>query len=319
MAYRVQLTIGHVLRHAPASSAAGADAAYVDIAQDLLLRKLSDDGVLDMVAFKGGTALRKVVAGASGRFSTDLDFAVANLGDTAADVRAFMNEAVHGATIGPFRHRIEERRGRSHIVYENDLAKSTVKLTSKLDIGPPPWMAPVSRSWAPLPMHQLYGGPLPQLPTVALEENVAETIARLNRRTLARDVFDLVWVATQPGISLDRSLTRRLAVLKCWVDLHGLASTAHAWSPIDDARPFGPERWLRVRSRADFDDEQIGLLTTPPPDLDDLGSRLGAYYPWLADLDADELIVGGGSGGDRATLLRMLAELDGGRLAGECW
>ena len=50
---RVRLTIGHVLRHAPAASAAGADAATIDIAQDLLLRKLSNDGVLDMLAFKG--------------------------------------------------------------------------------------------------------------------------------------------------------------------------------------------------------------------------------------------------------------------------
>ena len=100
--YRIRLTVGHVLRHAPASSAAGADAAYIDIAQDLFLRKLSDDGVLDMVAFKGGTAHRKVFAGASGRFSTDLDFSVTNLSETAAAVQALMSNAVHGAIIGPF-------------------------------------------------------------------------------------------------------------------------------------------------------------------------------------------------------------------------
>ena len=140
-------------------------------------------------------------------------------------------------------------------------------------------------------MHQLHGGPLPQLPTVVLEENVAEKSARLNGRTQGRDAFDR----------------------------HGLTSSAHAWSPIYGARPFDPERRLRFRSRSDFDDEQIGLLTTPPPDLVDLESRLGAYDPWLADLDADELIFGGDSRGDRATVLRMLAELDGGRLASECW
>lgn len=194
-----------------------------------------------------------------------------------------------------------------------------VGLTSKLDIGPPPWSAPVPRPWASLPTHQQYGGPLPQVPTVAIEENVAEKIARLNRRTLARDAFDLVWVAAPPGITLDQRRTRRLAVLKCWVDRHGLTSTAHAWSPIDDAQPFDPTLWLRPRSRSDFDDEQIGLLTTPPPDLDELGSRLGTYYPWLADLEDDERIVARGHAGDRATVLSMLAELDGGRLVGGCW
>lgn len=57
------------------------------------------------------------------------------------------------------------------------------------------------------------------LPTVQLEQNVA----RLNRRTFARDAFDLVWVAREPGVQLARSITRRLAVLKCWVDKNGLS------------------------------------------------------------------------------------------------
>jgi predicted nucleotidyltransferase component of viral defense system len=66
--YDVRLTQGHVLRHAPAQSPQGRDAAVIDIAQDLLLRHLSERGVLTLVAFKGGTALRKVYAGGGGRF-----------------------------------------------------------------------------------------------------------------------------------------------------------------------------------------------------------------------------------------------------------
>ena len=38
------------------------------------LHLLSERGVLDRLAFKGGTALRKLVFGAGGRFSEDLDF-----------------------------------------------------------------------------------------------------------------------------------------------------------------------------------------------------------------------------------------------------
>ena len=136
---------------------------------------------------------------------------------------------------------------------------------------------------------------------------------------MARDAFDLVWVATHPAIALDQQLTRRLAVLKCWVDLHGLSTTMQVWNPIADSRPFDPDRWLRARPRSEFDDEQIGLLTTPAPDLDDLGRDLGRTYGWLADLDAQEAVIARGSGGDRATVLRLLAELDGGRLAGACW
>lgn len=102
----------------------------------------------------------------------------------------------------------------------------------------PPWLPPVARPWVPLPTHQRYGGPLPELPTVRLEENVAEKIARLNRRTFARDAYDLVWLAREPGVELDRSLTRRLAVLKCWVDKNGLSGPRHSWSVIADARAF---------------------------------------------------------------------------------
>ena len=43
--YEVRLTQGHVLRHAPAQSPQGRDAAVIDIAQDLLLRHLSECGV----------------------------------------------------------------------------------------------------------------------------------------------------------------------------------------------------------------------------------------------------------------------------------
>jgi uncharacterized protein len=54
---------------------------------------------------------------------------------------------------------------------------------------------------------------------MALGENMAEKIARLTRRTPARDVYDLVWIATtSPHSSFDRASVRRVAVLKNWVD-----------------------------------------------------------------------------------------------------
>ena len=39
-----------------------------------LLQLLSERGLLDRFAFKGGTCLRRMVIGSQGRFSTDLDF-----------------------------------------------------------------------------------------------------------------------------------------------------------------------------------------------------------------------------------------------------
>lgn len=317
--YEVSLTPGYVLQHAPGKSAQGAEAALIDIAQDLLLRALSDDGVLELVAFKGGTALRKVYAGASGRFSTDLDFSVANLDDDPKEVASILTKAIDGKSIGPFRYAVEERRGRAHITYANDLGLNTGELRSKLDIGPPPWLPPVNRPWVPLPVHQRYGGPLPEILTIRLEENIAEKIARLNRRTFARDAYDLVWVAREPGLELNTALTRHLAILKCWVDKNGLNTPRHFWIPIGDARPFDTARWLEPRSAREFDDEHIGLLTTPPPNLDDLGRDLSRYYTWIAALTPEQRAIAKAAAPERGRVIAALRDLDGRRMETDMW
>lgn len=135
---------------------------------------------------------------------------------------------------------------------------------------------------------------------VDLAESVAEKIARLNRRSPARDAYDLVWVAGTPGLDLDRTLTRRLAVFKTWIDLHGLHTEHASWAaPLPNARAFDVERWLSPRAAADFDDQAIGLLTVPPPDLTDLGLDLSRLYQWIADLDDDERQVAEGRTKDR--------------------
>jgi predicted nucleotidyltransferase component of viral defense system len=113
--YLVRLTPGYVALHAPAQSAQGREAALIDIAQDLLLRDLGEQGVVDLVTFKGGTALRKVYAGADGRFSTDLDFGIANPDDDFTTVSTLIENAINGRRLGPFQYGIEHRRGRAHI------------------------------------------------------------------------------------------------------------------------------------------------------------------------------------------------------------
>jgi predicted nucleotidyltransferase component of viral defense system len=64
------LTAGLLARHTP-KGPTGRSAALIDIAQDLLLNRLADLGLFEHLVFKGGTALRKLYAGSSGRFSTD--------------------------------------------------------------------------------------------------------------------------------------------------------------------------------------------------------------------------------------------------------
>jgi predicted nucleotidyltransferase component of viral defense system len=294
----------------------------VDIAQDLLLRHLHDIGLLADLAFKGGTALRKLYAGAQGRFSLDLDFSVRDLDGDATATLELLVEAVSGLVLGPFRYGTADRRGKTHLTIGTDLTRTGL-LTSKLDVNPPPWLEPVRRGWVPMDIHAQYGGPLPQLTVVRLEENVAEKVARLNRTTTARDVYDLVWLWRnhRDGGGLDVDLVRRLAVLKIWVDAHGLSGQGRlVWKPAHEAHPFDPAAWLRTRPARQFDSEDIGQLSVPVPDLDSLAADLVAGYGFLEHLDPDEAVVARLNGGDRALVLRMVADLPTSRLAaGTVW
>ena len=322
MDHDVHLTIGQVVRHAPATGGHGLEAALIDIAQDLLLRDLSVSGVIDELAFKGGTALRKLFAGAEGRFSTDLDFSVRNAEEEMEAVVDLLVEAIVDTRCGPFRYDVFRKRGKPYLTIESDLG-AVEMLTCKLDVSPPPWLPTERRPWIHMPIHDHYGGPLPELHVIRIEENVAEKIARLNRVTPARDAYDLVWIMRNRrklGRDLDLDLVRRLAVMKAWVDMHGLETARHRWSPAHAPRPLDVARWLRERDTEEFDDESIGLLTTPPPELAELARELSAGYEFLSDLTPEEQRLATCSGRDRTLLLRLLAELPDTQLPqGTCW
>lgn len=313
----IRVTPAHVLRHTPAGARSlGREAALVDIAQDLLLRELSDVGLMNDLVFKGGTALRKLYAGNAGRFSLDLDFSVRDVGTQSDDVLDMLQEHVAGLMIGPFSYDIATRRGKRHLLMSSATLGAAESLSSKLDVSSPPWLEPVDRSWVPMPVHATYGGPLPLLPVVRLEENLAEKIARLNRVTPARDMYDLAWVADHHLRSgLDTDLIRRLAVLKVWVDNCGVSTHDTTWPAAHSGAPFDPARWLRQRDPKDYDEDDIGVLAVPAPKFEALSAAISSSYQFLAALDADEQVLARAQQADRSLALRLLQQLPGGRLA----
>lgn len=312
------LTAGRIARHAPRNvGAGGQDAAVIDVAQDLLLRSLHEEGVLDALVFKGGTALRKLYAGQQGRFSTDLDFSLAFPTDDPDDVVAVLVGAIEGRRIGPFTYGATERRGKWMMTLEHDFGDAGAGLSSKIDVSPPIWLDPVYRGWVPLEVHSVYGDPpLPNLQTIRLEENLAEKISRLNRTTTARDMYDLAWIAAnaQSLGGLDWALLRRLAVLKIWVDAHGVATSHARWKPAHEPAAFDADHWLRERRADEFDFEDIGALAVPPPSAKDLAAQVQRHYAFLADLDDTERRLATARGQDRPLALRELCRLPGGRL-----
>jgi len=68
------LTRPQVQRYSTESGLRDIMIAEKEVVLTFLLQLLSDRGLLDRLAFKGGTCLRKMFIGSQGRFSTDLDF-----------------------------------------------------------------------------------------------------------------------------------------------------------------------------------------------------------------------------------------------------
>ena len=314
----LDVTAADIFEHTPRQlGAGGRDAAIVDIAQDLLLRHLHTDDVLWQVMFKGGTSLRKLYAGARGRFSVDLDFGVLDPYADPAAVLLDILERIENLMIGPFAYDVSWHRERAHIGYTY-ATEPRLARTSKIDLGPSPFLAPVARMWVPVPVHRHYGQPpLPLIAAIRLEENIAEKIARLNRKTLPRDLYDLRWIMGRPDIArgLDRPLIRRLAVLKVWADKHRIATGTRDWPTVDRPEPFEPMNWLRDRSGEDVDWDDIGELADSGPTPQQLSGDVRVSFKFLADLDEEERVIAQARGQDRPIVLAAIKGLPGGHLA----
>jgi predicted nucleotidyltransferase component of viral defense system len=307
-----RLTPGLLARHAP-RGAGGREAALVDIAQDVLLAHLAQQGLFDMLVFKGGTALRKMYAGTAGRFSTDLDFSLASMTDDPASVTNLLVDAIDGYATDDFTYQVVEKRGKFAVRYSSRLG-DVAQLSTKLDIGPAVWLAPVPRPWVPAPVHAAYTLP-PSLPTMSLEENLAEKVARLNRRVVARDLYDLWWIGrNSPHSNFDEQLVTHLAALKCWVDTHSLRSATNTWMAVDGARVFDPSAWLT--HSCPVDDESIGLLTNPPPNLNQMREQVRSRYQFLNELPQTVAAVTATDRRSIGGIQRLLLELPGARFTG---
>jgi len=84
---------------------------------------VSTTHVRQLLAFKVGTALRKLYAGAQGRFSVDLDFSVRDIGVDDATTLALLTGTVTRLTLGPFPYGLSERRGKKALTIDTPLGR----------------------------------------------------------------------------------------------------------------------------------------------------------------------------------------------------
>jgi predicted nucleotidyltransferase component of viral defense system len=215
------LTLPEVRRYSVQSGLRDMMIAEKEVVLTFLLQLLSERGILDRMAFKGGTCLRKMFTGSHGRFSTDLDFTGLEEHDHEDVILAMMGafeQEFHGIRFQiPDNSYYETVDGLSWGVNPtyahewNGAGDSEIKL--QISRRETPTLTPARLRQ----LEQSYFDLLPFAPAeigcLALPEILAEKIRACYQRNKARDIYDLGMFATRP---LDQPRIRRLVVLKLW-------------------------------------------------------------------------------------------------------
>jgi len=221
------------------------DIAEREIVLTYVLRILSDAGLLAHLAFKGGTAIRKLYLGSSGRFSLDLDFtAIGNI--TPEALILDLAEALHDRTHHGMRFTVpspnyyvaEDGTGcGAEVIYDHEWATGA-PFGVQISFRAPP-LLPVALTAL---QHERYFEWMqiepPDVPALDIHEVIGEKIRAAAQRTRVRDLYDLYLFAHQP---FDRNLVRRVAVIKCWETrdafdpaamLDGLPDATYDWADL---------------------------------------------------------------------------------------
>jgi predicted nucleotidyltransferase component of viral defense system len=254
----------------------------IDVILTQLLQLFMDKVVMDHLAFKGGTMLRKMVFGPRGRLSTDLDFTRRT--DTPVDdLMMMMLEALstpyHGLSFRFDRDRdwylTDDGCAANPVCFHDDNPKG-VKIKLQVSTREKPVMPVAPASQIDQDYFRLLGFAPAAIPSLAFEEVVAEKIRAASQRSKIRDLHDLSEIASRP---LNRDLIRALAVLKLW----------NSGGPGLDYDRLCE----RVREGRDYDISDLANLLRKDqrPDLNGMIRRVIDGYRFLSDLSERERML----------------------------
>jgi predicted nucleotidyltransferase component of viral defense system len=183
------------------------------------LDALSASGIADRLVFKGGTYLRMMVTGDTGRLSEDLDFTNLSLPEDPLEVlEAGLTDPHFGVrfrVVDPYQ--TKQRNWACGIAYEHEWDQGQFRL--EISYRETPFL-PALR-WRPL--RELYFSALPftppEIPSLQREEAIAEKLRAIQQRATERDLYD---AARYGRKGFDQDLVRLLAVGKLWNDRQAL-------------------------------------------------------------------------------------------------
>lgn len=231
------------------------------------LDSLREHGVTDRLAFKGGTYLRMMVTGDTGRLSEDLDFTNVGLPvDPRAILDATFERSHYGVQFGvvdPYRTRQENWACGVKYSHEWDEGQFRLEISYRepLFLSTPRWRPREQSYFSALPF------PPPEIPCLALEEAIAEKLRAIQQRGTERDLYDAGRYAAK---GFNKNLVRLLAVGKLW----------------NDREAFDPEKVLRVLSKGRRDWPDLARLIGRArwKDWNRMASDAARRFDFLRDL-----------------------------------
>jgi predicted nucleotidyltransferase component of viral defense system len=257
------------------------DIAEREIVLTYLLSILSDKGLLDHLAFKGGTAIRKLYLGGTGRFSLDLDFSA--ISDVAPDALVLdltghlHGQTYHGLTFtipSPDYYATDDSCG-AEVTYRHDWVTAgrfgvqiSFRAQPLLPVTPTPLRRERYFDWM--------GIEPPDIPALSLLEVIGEKVRAAIQRTRVRDLYDLHQLAHQP---FDRDVVRRVAIVKCW-------ETRYIFDPVAflASLPEGKHDWSDLSRLVRRD-----RLAAP----DDIIRTVQEAYAFLGEMTEEEARLAG--------------------------
>lgn len=276
------LTVNQLRRIAARSRARDLVNVEIEVILTYLLQLFHERHLVDHLAFKGGTMLRKMVFGARGRLSTDLDFTLRS--DISVDDLTVMILEALGNPYQGIQFRFD--RDRDWYITNDSCAANPVCSHAENERGVKIKLQVSTREQPILPvveMNQLeqeYFGLLPfapaPIPCLALEEIIAEKIRAASQRSKIRDLHDLAEVSRIP---LNRELVRSLAVLKLW-------------QSGGEGLDFNRFR-QRIADRREYNmaDLEHLLRRGERPDLEDMITQVTERYRYLGELNDLEVLL----------------------------
>jgi predicted nucleotidyltransferase component of viral defense system len=269
------LTTSQLRQAAALSGARDISAIEIDVGLTYLLQLFHEKGLTEHLAFKGGTYLRKMVFGPRGRLSTDLDFTCrtdVSLDDLMMGLLEALGQPYHGLTFRFDKNKdwylTEDGCAANPVLaHPGNLTGIKIKIQVSIRERPirPVHAAPqVEQSY----FKHLAFAPV-AIPSLALEEVIAEKIRAASQRSKIRDLYDLSEIARRP---LAKELIRALAVLKLW----------NSGGPGLD---FGRFR-ARIESGSDYDIMDLKNLVRKDqnPDLAAMIVRVVGNFQFLGQM-----------------------------------